>query len=254
MCCRVSGFLRHQRLNPPTRFSLLLLVCRSAEERDVREHGDAAHAPRPDAGTPVQRYHGDGGRRAAEQPDDGGSDRYGERRRRKSGRRKGRKGILYLNLFLVPAAVSNFTAAHSNSTSFSLSWQQPEGDLDALVVSLPTNGTSRWETTLPPDATEVAVDQLTPGSAYQVVVTSRSGELTNQSEITVRTGETSFSFSFVSSSSLFFIPSLSCLQLRRRRPCSPSPPPPPVASSCPGRPPRVAGRTTNCSCLTAPSS
>lgn len=53
----------------------LLRVCRSAEERDLGEHGDTTQTPRPDAGATVQRYHGDGGWRAAEQPDDGGSDR-----------------------------------------------------------------------------------------------------------------------------------------------------------------------------------
>lgn len=47
---------------------------------------------------------------------------------------------------------------------------------------------------LPPNTTEVTIDQLTPGSAYQVVVTSRSGELTNQSEVTARTGEILFFF------------------------------------------------------------
>lgn len=87
----------------------------------------------------------------------------------------------------VPASASNLTVAHSNSTGVSLSWQQPEGDLDALVLTVSTNGTSRWETTLPPNATEVAVGQLTPGSAYQVAVTSKSGELRSQSELTVRT-------------------------------------------------------------------
>lgn len=86
--------------------------------------------------------------------------------------------------------------ADCNATSLSLSWQQPEGDLDALVVTLSTNGTTCWEATLPPDATEVVVDQLTPSSAYQVVVTSRSGKLTNQSETTVRTGDVLFRFSF----------------------------------------------------------
>ncbi|KAM3588202.1 uncharacterized protein V6R79_023919 [Siganus canaliculatus] len=86
----------------------------------------------------------------------------------------------------VPAAAPNLTASAA-ATSLSLSWQQPEGDLDALVVSVSTNGTTRWETTLPPNATEVAVDQLTPGSAYDVTVTTRSGQLTNQSEISVRT-------------------------------------------------------------------
>ncbi|XP_031158339.2 receptor-type tyrosine-protein phosphatase beta isoform X2 [Sander lucioperca] len=86
-----------------------------------------------------------------------------------------------------PAAVSNLTADYNNSTSLLLSWQRPAGDLDALFATVSSNGTSRWETTLPPDAMEVAVDQLTPGSAYRVAVTSRSGKLTSQSEITVRT-------------------------------------------------------------------
>uniref|UniRef100_A0A3Q3W1C4 protein-tyrosine-phosphatase n=1 Tax=Mola mola TaxID=94237 RepID=A0A3Q3W1C4_MOLML len=86
----------------------------------------------------------------------------------------------------VPAVASNITA-DGNGTSLLLSWQEPEGDLDALAVILLTNGTSQWETTLPPDATEVAVDQLTPGSAYQVVMTSKSGNLTNKSETTIRT-------------------------------------------------------------------
>uniref|UniRef100_A0A673A5V4 protein-tyrosine-phosphatase n=1 Tax=Sphaeramia orbicularis TaxID=375764 RepID=A0A673A5V4_9TELE len=61
------------------------------------------------------------------------------------------------------------------------------GDLDALVVTISLNGTKLWEMTLPPDATQVTSDHLTPGSAYQVVVISKSGGLTNQSEITVRT-------------------------------------------------------------------
>ncbi|KAM8739685.1 receptor-type tyrosine-protein phosphatase beta [Acanthopagrus schlegelii] len=100
----------------------------------------------------------------------------------------------------VPAAVSNVTADY-NSTCLSLSWQQPEGDLDLLVVTISANDTSRRETTLPPNATEVTIDQLTPGSAYQVVVTSRSGELTNQSEVTVRTAPAAASLLSLSSSS-----------------------------------------------------
>ncbi|XP_031695556.1 receptor-type tyrosine-protein phosphatase beta-like [Anarrhichthys ocellatus] len=90
----------------------------------------------------------------------------------------------------VPATVANLTATdHVNGTGLSLSWQRPEGDLDALVVVvLSTNGTALWEARLPPDETEaVVVDQLTPGSAYRVEVMSRSGELTSQSELTVRT-------------------------------------------------------------------
>ena len=60
--------------------------------------------------------------------------------------------------------------------------------------------------TLPPNTTEVTIDQLTPGSAHQVVVTSRSGELTNQSEVTVRTGEILFFFfSFTHLFSVLFL-------------------------------------------------
>lgn len=87
----------------------------------------------------------------------------------------------------VPSAVFNLTTNYENSTSLLLSWQKPKGDLDALIVTLTSNGTRLWETTLPGNITEVTIHQLTPGSAYQLTVTSRSGRLTNQSEITVRT-------------------------------------------------------------------
>ncbi|XP_056223519.1 receptor-type tyrosine-protein phosphatase beta-like [Seriola aureovittata] len=102
----------------------------------------------------------------------------------------------------VPSAVSNLTTDLSNSTSLLLSWQRPKGDLDELIVTLfSTNGTSRWETTLPSDATEVAIHQLTPGSTYQVAVTSRSGELTSQSESTVSTAPAAASLLSLSPSS-----------------------------------------------------
>ncbi|XP_056280554.1 receptor-type tyrosine-protein phosphatase beta isoform X2 [Pseudoliparis swirei] len=100
-----------------------------------------------------------------------------------------------------PAPVANLTVVHGNSTSLLLSWQRPDGDLDTLIVALSTNGTASWMATLLPNVTEVAVDQLTPGSAYQVEVTSRSGPLTSQSEFTVRTGPAAVSFLSLSPSS-----------------------------------------------------
>ncbi|KAM9846095.1 receptor-type tyrosine-protein phosphatase beta [Aulostomus maculatus] len=87
----------------------------------------------------------------------------------------------------VPSAVSNLTAKYNNSTSLWLSWQLPTGDVDALFVKLSSNDTTLWESTLPLNTTQATIDQLTPGSAYQVTVVSRSGELTNQSGITVHT-------------------------------------------------------------------
>lgn len=90
--------------------------------------------------------------------------------------------------FPAPAAAANITA-QNNGTALLLSWQRPEGDLDELAVTVSANGTSYWTKTLGPDVTGVAVGQLTPGSAYQVAVKSKSGKLTNQSEASVRTGE-----------------------------------------------------------------
>lgn len=75
-----------------------------------------------------------------------------------------------------------------------MSWRRPDGDLDAVVVSVLGNDTSRWTATLAPDATNVSLGQLTPGTAYLVSVQSRSGRLTNQSEVPIRTGVVVFLF------------------------------------------------------------
>ncbi|XP_058481071.1 receptor-type tyrosine-protein phosphatase beta [Solea solea] len=87
----------------------------------------------------------------------------------------------------VPAPVSNVTAEFRNSTSFVLSWRRPDGDLDALDVVVSGNGSVGRVMPLPPNATDVAVGPLTPGTTYGVTVTSRSGRLTSQSETSVST-------------------------------------------------------------------
>uniref|UniRef100_A0A3Q0RGW8 protein-tyrosine-phosphatase n=1 Tax=Amphilophus citrinellus TaxID=61819 RepID=A0A3Q0RGW8_AMPCI len=101
----------------------------------------------------------------------------------------------------VPSAVSNLTTDYSNSTSLMLSWQQPKGDLDDLIVTLSSSTGRLWETTLHRNVTEVTVHHLTPGSAYQLAVTSRSGRLKNQSKITVRTAPAAASLLTLSPSS-----------------------------------------------------
>ncbi|XP_030575933.1 receptor-type tyrosine-protein phosphatase beta [Archocentrus centrarchus] len=101
----------------------------------------------------------------------------------------------------VPSAVSNLTTDYSNSTSLMLSWQQPKGDLDDLIVTLSSSTGRLWETTLHRNVTKVTVHHLTPGSAYQLAVTSRSGRLKNQSKITVRTAPAAASLLTLSPSS-----------------------------------------------------
>lgn len=87
----------------------------------------------------------------------------------------------------VPSTVSNITVVDKSSTSYSLWWQLPQGDLDTLTVTVFAGDTRVWETVLPPDATQVTIDKLTPGMTYRVAVTSSSHGLTNQSKISVRT-------------------------------------------------------------------
>ncbi|CAL9682662.1 unnamed protein product [Knipowitschia caucasica] len=87
----------------------------------------------------------------------------------------------------VPAAVSNITLTYRNSTSLCLSWQQPEGHVDALAISVFMNETRVWEAVLPSNATQVNIKALSPGSAHRITVTSSSQGLSNQSQITYRT-------------------------------------------------------------------
>lgn len=95
-----------------------------------------------------------------------------------------------------PAAAADIIS-QPNGTALLVSWRRPDGDLDAVVVSVLGNDTSRWTATLAPDATNVSLGQLNPGTSYLVSVQSRSGRLTNQSEASIRTGV----FFFFSSSS-----------------------------------------------------
>ncbi|KAM9771865.1 receptor-type tyrosine-protein phosphatase beta isoform 2-T2 [Syngnathus typhle] len=85
-----------------------------------------------------------------------------------------------------PAAVADLTA-EADGASLRLSWRGPAGEADALVVSLRSNDSAPRQTILRPDAGGVAVAGLTPGSAYRVTVSTRSGELINSSEIDTRT-------------------------------------------------------------------
>ena len=70
------------------------------------------------------------------------------------------------------------------------SWERPQGDLDGVVVTLTSEGSTPQERTLPLDTTEIIFDHLTAGRAYQISVTTMSGELTSQSTATALTGNT----------------------------------------------------------------
>lgn len=94
-----------------------------------------------------------------------------------------------------PAAAADIIGRADGAT-FHVSWRRPDGDLDAVVVSVSANGSNHWTATLVPDTTNVSLGHLTPGTVYLVSVQSRSGRLTNQSEAFIRTGGV-FSFLFI---------------------------------------------------------
>lgn len=120
--------------------------------------------------------------------------RKGEGGQTGGGRDRSRHSDVSICCSAAPAAAANITS-RPDGAALQVSWRRPDGDLDAVVVSVLANGTSRWTATLAPDATNVSLGQLTPGTAYLVSVQSRSGRLTNQSEVSIRTGGFFFSSS-----------------------------------------------------------
>lgn len=87
----------------------------------------------------------------------------------------------------VPAAASNVTLTNRRGTSLWLSWKRPEGDADALSVTVRANGSRVRETVLPANATGINIEALTPGTTYSVAVKTSSGGLSEQAEVTVKT-------------------------------------------------------------------
>lgn len=128
----------------------------------------------------------------------------------------------------VPAAVADITG-RADGDALQVSWRRPDGDLDAVVVNVSANGSKLWTTTLAPDTTNVSLGQVTPGTSYLMSVQSRSGQLTNQSEASVRTGGVVSLFFFLLSSRWTLSHGLHFLfrpQCRRQRPSWPSVAPP----------------------------
>lgn len=90
----------------------------------------------------------------------------------------------------VPYAVSNLKLENNNTQdSLRASWSQPQGDVDSIVVTLSSSGTTPLEKTLSSDTTKALFHQLTPGRTYQVSVATKSGELSNQSTASANTGD-----------------------------------------------------------------
>uniref|UniRef100_A0A8C7KDH5 protein-tyrosine-phosphatase n=1 Tax=Oncorhynchus kisutch TaxID=8019 RepID=A0A8C7KDH5_ONCKI len=102
----------------------------------------------------------------------------------------GRQSTTSRQIQTVPYAVSNLKLENNNTQdSLRASWSQPQGDVDSIVVTLSSSGTTPLEKTLSFDTTKAHFHQLTPGRAYQVSVATKSGELSNQSTASANTGD-----------------------------------------------------------------
>ncbi|XP_066523944.1 receptor-type tyrosine-protein phosphatase beta [Hoplias malabaricus] len=86
----------------------------------------------------------------------------------------------------VPSPVSNLQV-HSNGSprSLKVSWDQAPGDVDGYLVQLLAPGSVNL--TLLPNSTEALFENLSPGQMYQVIVYTRSANLTNSSNATAST-------------------------------------------------------------------
>lgn len=93
---------------------------------------------------------------------------------------------------LQPAVPSMVLNAHMESngsqTSLQVSWDQAPGDMDSYLVQLLSSDSAVQEQTLFPNTTRAQFDQLTPGSSYQALIYTRSGDLSNQVNVTATTG------------------------------------------------------------------
>lgn len=100
----------------------------------------------------------------------------------------GRQSTTSRQIQTVPYAVSNLKLENNNTQdSLRASWSQPQGDVDSIVVTLSSSGTTPLEKTLSSDTTKALFHQLTPGRTYQVSVATKSGELSNQSTASANT-------------------------------------------------------------------
>nr|XP_061812392.1 receptor-type tyrosine-protein phosphatase beta-like [Nerophis lumbriciformis] len=87
-----------------------------------------------------------------------------------------------------PAPATQLSLKSNDSTSLSLRWSRPTGDLDSYDILLRgDDGVLRERRRAASSALDCSFRGLAPGSAYQVAVVTRSGQMTEQTSIWVNT-------------------------------------------------------------------
>uniref|UniRef100_A0A8C1ZYE0 protein-tyrosine-phosphatase n=1 Tax=Cyprinus carpio TaxID=7962 RepID=A0A8C1ZYE0_CYPCA len=92
----------------------------------------------------------------------------------------------------VPAAISNLRVENNgNQKTLRVLWDKASGDVDSYLINLTLPGSNSFVKAMSPNSTDVVFDSLIPGKTYQVSVSTRSGTLSNNTQITVKTGNLS---------------------------------------------------------------
>lgn len=78
---------------------------------------------------------------------------------------------------------------NGNQKTLRVLWDKASGDVDSYLVNMTLPGSNSIEKAMSPNNTDVVFDSLSPGKTYQVSVSTRSGTLSNQTWITVKTGK-----------------------------------------------------------------
>lgn len=88
-----------------------------------------------------------------------------------------------------PAPVTSLTLrSDGGPDSLKAAWIPAVGYVESYQLSLSPSVSSERDLSLPPNTTQWVFSGLTPGKAYQVLVKTKSGELTAETTTTGRTG------------------------------------------------------------------
>lgn len=89
-----------------------------------------------------------------------------------------------------PAPVTSLTLQSNGSQdALKAAWIPAVGRVESYQLSLSPSISSQQDLILPPNTTQWVFSGLTPGKDYQVLVKTKSGELTAETRTTGRTGK-----------------------------------------------------------------
>lgn len=90
----------------------------------------------------------------------------------------------------VPSSVTGVTVNNSGRSDYlSVSWLPASGDVDSYLVTLSHDGQIVQTLTISKSFSECSFSSLTPGTLYNVVITTKSGKYENCSFSQERTGK-----------------------------------------------------------------